>query len=167
MAKKKITSRSGFTLVELMITMTIMIIASLAIGAVIVDGQNSWSNMYDKIHSDIFTDGYVVRKKFDSLMRRASGEKIFIENQNQSVEVYYYSDGATTTDRYMRFYKSNNNMVLEYGTLSPKSAINTEIICGNVSKCTFHQVGRSVQLILMLDNGTQQNTVITSAIAHN
>ena len=167
MTEKKPILRRGFTLVELMISMTIMIIVSLAIGAVVVDGQNGWSTMYDKIHSDIFTDSYVVRKKFDSLMRRASGEKIFIENQNQSVEVYYYSDGSTTIDRYMRFYKSNDKMLLEYGTLSPESVINREIVCGNVSKCTFHQAGRAVQLILELDNGTQKNTVVTSAIAHN
>ena len=167
MIEKKQTFKTGFTLVELMISMTIMIIVSLAIGAVIVDGQNGWSTMYDKIHSDVFTDSYVVRKKFDSLMRRASGEKIFIENQNQSVEVYYYSDGSTTLDRYMCFYKSSDNMILEYGTLSPKSVINREVICGNVSKCTFHQVGRAVQMILELDDGTQKNTVVTSAIAHN
>ncbi|MBN2589738.1 MAG: prepilin-type N-terminal cleavage/methylation domain-containing protein [Sedimentisphaerales bacterium] len=167
MAEKKQLFQSGFTLVELMVSMTVMIIVSLAVGAVIVDGQNGWSTMYDKIHSDIFTDGYVVRKKFDSLMRRASGEKIYIGDQNQSVEVYYYSDGSATIDRYMRFYQSNENMVLEYGLLSPKSVLNREIICGDVSKCAFHQVGRSVQLILVLDNGTQKNTVITSAIAHN
>ena len=167
MTKRKLISQNGFTLVELMISMAVMLIISLAIGAVVVDGQNGWSTMYDKIHSDIFTDGYVVRKKFDSLMRRASGEKIFIGDNNQSVEVYYYSDGSSTLDRYMRFYQSGENMIFEYGLLSPKSAMNREVICGNVSDCTFHQVGRSVQLILVLDNGTDKNTVITSAVAHN
>ena len=167
MTQRKRLYHNGFTLVELMISMAVMIIVSLAIGAVVVDGHNGWSTMYDKIHSDIFTDSYVVRKKFDSLMRRASGEKIYIGNNNQLVEVYYYSDGSSTIDRYMRFYQSGENMLLEYGLLSPKSAISREVICGNVSKCTFHQVGRSVQMILVLDNGTEKNTVITSAIAHN
>lgn len=167
MAEKKQLFKSGFTLVELMISMAVMVIISLAIGAVVVDGQNGWSRMYDNIHSDIFTDSYVVRKKFESLMRRASGEKIYIENQNQSVEVYYYSDGSATIDRYMSFYKSGENMILEYGLLSPKSALNSDIICGNVSECTFLQIGRSVQLILVLDDGTQTNTVVTSAMAHN
>ena len=48
--RKQIHKIGGFTLVELMISLTVMIIVSFAVGAVIVDGQNGWSNMYDNIH---------------------------------------------------------------------------------------------------------------------
>ena len=47
MAEKKYIHKRGFTLVELMISMTVMIIVSLAVGTVIVDGQSGWSTMYD------------------------------------------------------------------------------------------------------------------------
>jgi hypothetical protein len=159
---------SGFTIVELMISMVVMIIAAFTIGAVIVDGQNGWSNMYSRINSDVVTDGYVVRKKFDAVMRKASSEKIFIEDNNTSVRVYYYSSNlATVVDRYARFYESDGDLNLEYGRLDPEVTLNVETICHNVSSCSFHQVGRSAQLILVLDNGKQKNTVITSAVTHN
>ncbi|MBN1975136.1 MAG: hypothetical protein JW787_15950 [Sedimentisphaerales bacterium] len=167
MAEKKLTFYAGFTIVEMMISMVVMIIASLAIGAVIVDGQNGWSVMYDKINSDVVTDGYVARKKFDSVMRKASSEKIFVGDDNASVEIYYYSGESTIVDRYLRFYQSGRNLNLEYGQLDPRSVLQTETVCGNVSDCTFHQVGMSVQMILELDNGSQKNTIITSAVAHN
>lgn len=158
----------GFTLVELMISMVVMVIAAFTIGAVIVDGQNGWSNMYGHINSDVVTDGYVVRKKFDAVMRKASSDKIFIGDDNSSIEVYYYSsDVSTVVDRYVRFYESGGDLNLEYGQLDPKVTLNVETVCHNVTSCSFHQVGRSAQLILVLDNGTQKNTVITSAVTHN
>ena len=158
----------GFTLVELMISMLVMVIASFTIGAVIVDGQNGWSAMYDKINSDVTTDGYVVRKKFDAVMRKASSDKIFVEDNNTSVRVNYYSsDLSTIVDRYATFYVSDGDLNLEYGQLDPKVTLSVETICGNVSSCSFHQVGRSIQMILVLDDGTQKNTVITSAVTHN
>ena len=65
MIRKSPRFRTGFTLVELMITTVIMIIVGLVIGAVLVDGQIGWNTMYEHIHSDVVTDGYVARKKFD------------------------------------------------------------------------------------------------------
>lgn len=168
MAEKRQSNHSGFTLVELMISMVVMIIVSFAVGAVIVDGQNSWSGMYDKIHSDVVTDGYVVRKRFDAVMRKASSEKIFVGADNSSVEVYYYSSSlSTVVDRYIRFYETEGDLNLEYGQLDPKVTLNVETLCENVTSCSFHQVGRSTQMILVLDNGIQKNTVITSAVTHN
>ena len=168
MAGKRKSNSFGFTIVELMISMVVMIIASFAIGAVIVDGQNSWTSMYNKIHSDIVTDGFVAVKRFDSVIRKASNEKIFIRDNNSSVEVYYFSsDTATSVDRYMRFYQAGNNLNLEYGDLDSKSAIDIETICENVSSCTFNNTGQAIQMILVLDNGTKKNTIITSAVAHN
>lgn len=158
----------GFTLVELMISMLVMIIAAFTIGAVIVDGQNGWSNMYNHINSDVVTDGYVVRKKFDAVMRKASSDKIFVENNNTSVTVYYYSsDLATVVDRYACFFESEGDLNLEYGQLDPRVTLSVETVCHDVSSCSFHQVGRSAQMILVLDNGAQKNTVITSAVTHN
>ncbi len=158
----------GFTLVETMISMVVMIIASFAIGAVIVNGQSGWSSMYDKIHSDVVTDGFSVRKKFDAVIRKANSDKIFIGENNSSVKVYYYSsDFSTVADRYAQFYVSEGDLNLEYGTLDPKVTLNVETVCSNVADCTFHQFGRSAQMILTLDNGTQKNIVITSAVTNN
>ncbi len=153
---------------ELMITAVIMVIVGFAIGVVIVDGQSTWNTMYDRINSDVASDGYVAGKKFDAVMRKASREKSLIDSGGKWIEVYYYdSDASTVVDRYARFYVSDGDLNLEIGQLEPRVTIGVETVCENVSCCTFKQAGRSVQMILTLDNGTQENTVVSSAVTHN
>ena len=62
-------ARPGFTLVELMITMVIMVIVISAIGVVLFDSQRGWNFMYNRLYSDVVADSYVARKKFDAVMR--------------------------------------------------------------------------------------------------
>ncbi len=162
------TSSRGFTLIELIIATAIMVIVMLAIGMVLVDGQRGWSIQYDRIYSDVVTDGYVARKKFDAVMRRASGETISLGDDGGWVEVCYYADDTSTlVDRYARFYTANGDLNVEYGQLDPKETLSVETVCGNVSACVFEQVGLSAQMILTLDNGTQTNTIVMSAVTHN
>ena len=168
MIKKRPRAPRGFTIVELMITMVVMVIILLAIGVVIVDGQHGWNITYDRIHSDVITDGYVARKKFDAVMRSASREKFVLDGAGGWIEVYYYAnDDSTVVDRYARFYAADGDLNFEYGQLEPRSTLGVETVCGNVSACTFKMVGRSTQMILTLDNGTQTNTIVSSAVTHN
>ena len=168
MIKKRPRASWGFTIVELMITMVVMVIILLAIGVVIVDGQHGWNVTYDRIHSDVITDGYVARKKFDSVIRSASREKFVLDGAGDWIEVYYYaSDESTVVDRYARFYMADGDLNFEYGQLEPRETLGVETVCGNVSDCTFKMVGRSAQMILTLDNGTQTNTIVSSAVTHN
>lgn len=168
MIKRKFKSSRGFTLIELITAMAIMLFVILAIGMTLVDGQRGWNNMYERMHSDVVTDGYFARRKFDSVLRKASREKILIDPAGSWVEVYYYaSDASTVLDRYARLYTSGNKLNVEYGQLDPTSTLSTEIVCENVSSCTFEQLGRSIQMVLKLDNGKQTNTLITSAAANN
>ncbi len=110
------TSSRGFTLIELIIAMAIMLLVVLAIGIALVDGQRGWSIQYDRIYSDVVTDGYVARKKFDTVMRRASGETLSLGDDGNWVEVCYYaSDDSAVVDRYARFYVANGNLIVEYG----------------------------------------------------
>ena len=166
--KKRLTASRGFTLTELITAMAIMIFVVLAIGMALVDGQRGWNYMYNRIYSDVVTDGYVARRKFDAVLRKASREKFLIDPAGSWVEVYYYaSDASTIVDRYARFYTSGSTLDVEYGQLNPTSTLTVETVCGNVSSCTFEQLGRSIQMVLKLDSGTQTNTVITSAITNN
>ena len=158
----------GFTMVELMITATIMVIVGLAIGVVIVDGQTGWNVMYDRINSDVSTDGYVARKKFDVVMRSASRGQSLLDGDGSWIEVYSYASSASTVvDRYSRFYVSDADLNIEYGEVDPRVTLSTDTVCSNVSACTFQQVGTSTQMTLTLDNGTQTNTIVTSAVTHN
>lgn len=168
MIKKRLTASRGATLVELIIAMAIMLIVILSIGIALVDGQRGWSIQYDRIYSDVITDGYVARRKFDAVMRTASRDNFLLDDTGSWVEVYYYADDTSTVvDRYARFYVANGNLNVEYGQLNPTVTLTIETVCGNVSGCTFAQVGRSIQMILTLDNGTRTNTVISSAVTHN
>ena len=170
MIKKRLTSSRGFTLIELLTAIAIMFIVILAIGVALVDGQRGWNYMYNRIHSDVVTDGYVARRKFDAVLRKASRDKFLLDPAGGWVEVYYYAnDASTVVDRYARFYYASdgNKLNVEYGLYPNKETLSVETVCGNVSSCTFEQLGRSVQMILKLDNGTQKNTLITSAVTNN
>jgi type II secretory pathway pseudopilin PulG len=168
MMKKRSTSLRGFTLIELIIGTAIMIFVVLAIGMALVDGQRGWNYMYNRVYSDVVTDGYVARRKFDAVLRKASREKFLIDPAGSWVEVYHYAtDASTVLDRYARFYTAGGTLNIEHGQLNPTSTLATETVCENVSGCTFEQLGRSIQMVLKLDNGTQTNTVITSAITNN
>jgi len=168
MINKRLTASRGFTLIELIIATAIMVIVVLAVGIALVDGQRGWSIQYDRIYSDVVTDGYVARRKFDAVMRTASRDKFLLDDAGSWVEVYYYAnDYSTVVDRYARFYVANGNLNVEYGQLNPKVTQTVETVCGNVSGCTFKQAGRSAQMILTLDNGEQNSTVVSSAVTHN
>lgn len=166
--KKRPGDRTGFTLIELIIASVILVIVGFAIGVVVVDGQTTWNTMYDLINSDVVTDGYVARKKFDSVVRNASRSKLILSDDCSWLEVYYYASASSTVvDRYARFYVSGDDLNLEYGQLSPRGMIDVETVCTNVSECTFKQAGTSAQMKLILDNGEKSQTIVTSAIAHN
>ena len=166
--RRKMRIRKGFTLVELMITAVIMIIVGLAIGVVIVDGQTGWNTMYDRVHSDVVSDGYVARNKFDAVIRRASKRRFVLAGDGSWIEVYYYADASSVAvDRYAYFFGTDGELKLEYGQLAPREVIGVETLCENVSECTFKQAGTSAQMILTLNDGTRTNTIVTSAVAHN
>jgi prepilin-type N-terminal cleavage/methylation domain-containing protein len=168
MNKKGPGTRKGFTLVELMITTVIMLIVGLAIGVVIVDGQTGWNTMYDRLNSDVVTEGYVARKKFDNVMRSASRQQTLLAADGSWIEVYYYaSPFSAVVDRYARFYVSDGDLNLEYGQIDPRSTLGVETVCENVTACTFEQAGTSIQMILTLGSETQTNTIVSSAVTHN
>src|SRR4030042_3524123 len=168
MIEKRPKNVRGFTLVELMITTVIMLIVGLAIGVVIVDGQTGWNTMYDRLNSDVVTDGYIARRKFDAGMRSASREQSLVASDGSWIEVYYYASPASTAvDRYARFYAADGDLNFEYGQLEPRSTLGVDTVCENVSSCTFKQVGTSAQMTLKLDNGTRTNTIISSAVTNN
>jgi prepilin-type N-terminal cleavage/methylation domain-containing protein len=168
MIRKRPKNVRGFTLVELMITSVIFLIVGLAIGVVIVDGQTGWNTMYDRLNSDVVTDGYVARRKFDAVMRSASRSQSLVASDGSWIEVYYYaSPSSAVVDRYARFYTADGDLNFEYGQLEPRATLGVETVCQNVVSCTFKQAGASAQMTLKLDNGTQTNTIVSSAVTHN
>jgi len=168
MVKKNLTSQRGSTIIELVIAMLIAIIPIFAIGIILSDSQRGWNSMYERVYSDVVTDSYVARKTFDAVTRKANWERITLAEDESWLEVYYYAnDASTVLDRYARFYEAEGDLNVEHGNLGTGEILTTQTVCSNVSNCTFKAAGRSVQMILTLDNGEQVLTTISSAVMHN
>ena len=165
---KRIANSKGFSLLELMMATTLACIVVVGVGVVLVDSQRGWNAMYTRTYSDVVTDAHVARRRFDSVVRNASSQGVLLDDYGNWVEVYYYSDpNSSIVDRYTRFLSSNSQLTIEYGVVEPRQTLNTEIICENVSSCVFKLAGNSVQMVLTLDDGSQNATIVASAVTHN
>jgi len=168
--------RPGFTLVELVVTATIMIIVILALGTVIVDSIRGWNKMYARVYADVVTDSYVARNAFDRVVRQAwRGRPPQVGEGGATLEVYYYSSpSAGAPDRYARFEvdAGKKELLIKHGNRALDGTLaapdrTEEDFCHNVSACVFMGDGRSAQMELTLDDGTLSATVVSSAVMHN
>ena len=169
MHKDKIPVQYAFTIVELMVVLALIAMVLFAgIGIVLADASRGWDKMYERVFSNVVTDGYVARKAFDKEIRRASGEKFLVDDDGAWIEVYSYADSnSAIVDRYAYFYEDNGYLKVEYGDLTTGTVIHTSTICGNVTECLFKAVGRSAQMILTLDNGSQTSRIVSSSVMQN
>lgn len=168
MLKKRTTNRKGLTLVELMVAIAIGGIVMFGVAIILADSQRGWNAMYNRTYSDVVTGGHVARRTFDRVIRKASADNIALDGAGLWVEVYYYQDAnSIIVDRYARFYESDGQLNIEYGSLDPRETLNVQSVCENVSGCVFMAQGASVQMILRLDNGSETATVVSSAVMHN
>jgi uncharacterized protein (UPF0333 family) len=168
MPKSILTSQRGFALVELAITIAISAIVIFGVAVVLVNNQSAWNRMYNKANSDVLNYGFVAKNTFDTLLRKASKENFLINDAGNLLEIYYYEDeDSASVDRYARFYELNGRLILEHGKYEPRETLTVQTICENVSNCIFTRVGRSAQMILTLDNGSQTTIVSASAVMHN
>lgn len=166
--KQKNKKSKGFTIIELIIAAVVCVIALLGIGFVAADNQRSWSKIYNRINSDVAIDSLVAKKTFEAVIRKAKKDTLLLNDSGTSIEVHYYQNAeSASVDAYARLYLSDSELNVEYGRLDPKETLSTQTICSNVSSCVFMRIGTSVQMILMLDNGSQTISVVTSAVMHN
>jgi len=164
----KENGRKGFTLIELMIATALASTVLISVGVVVVDSQRGWNAMYNRTYSDVVTDAHVARRMFDSVVRNASSQGISVDEAGSWVEVYTYSDpNSAVVDLYAKLQAKNGELTIEYGELDSGATLSIEPICRNVSSCVFKSSGRSVQMILTLDDGSKSVTVVTSAVMHN
>ena len=168
MVKKNLIIQQGFTVTELLITILIAAIMLLGIGAVLSDSQKAWTRMHNVVFSETATDLYVARQAFDTVIRKASRERMSLDVDGHWMEIYCYEDqDSMEIDHYIRLYEDNGSLKVEHGKLDPRSMVSVSTICNNVSSCVFKRKGRSAQMILTLDDGVQTLTVVSSAILHN
>ena len=162
--------RTGLTISELLVAMIIMVIVILALGTVIVDSVRGWNRMYDRVYADVRTDSFVARKAFDQVIRKATNQMYQVDSAGAWLEVYYYSaSSASVVDLYAHLYTASGALLVERGTWTAgaKSLLRTDIVCENVASCVFKADGRSAQMVLTLDDDSQNIVVVTSAVMHN
>jgi prepilin-type N-terminal cleavage/methylation domain-containing protein len=157
----------GLTLIELMIAIIISSVVLLGLGFALYDSQRGWNQTYDRVYSDVVTGGHIAQRVFDVIVRKSS-QRFLIDNTGDWVEVYYYADAnSLQVDRYARFEQSRGDLCVEYGNRNPRETLDTQVLCGNVVSCKFQQIGRSVQMVLELDDGSRHQITTTSAVLHN
>lgn len=171
MTKIKNCRKQGFTLAEIIVAVTMIIIVALAVAVVLVNSTRAYEVTYDKVYADVVTDAFFVRRLFDSVIRKGSTSGLVLGDDRESVEVRYYSDdSAEYLDQYARFFKSGTDLKIEHGEINEQGDKNTATImtvCRNVSNCKFVQSGDSVRMVLTLDDTKKLNLVVTSAKLHN
>ncbi len=175
--KHRITKyRRAFTLVELMITITLSTIVILGMGVILVDNQKGWSTMYDRTYSDVVTDAYIARDVFVNVARKSSMKASAIGSNREYIQLYYYqSPTAAIPDRYAKFYVSSGSLLIDYGDLVPGtwttySVLSTMTLARNVDSVKsvkFDVIGTSVQMVLSLNNNNEAMTTVCSAVRHN
>ena len=157
----------GLTLIELVIAIAISSIVVLGLGIAVYESQHGWNQTYDRIYSEVVTGAHIAQRTFDVIVRKSS-QRFLISDTGDWIEVYYYTDvNSLQVDRYARFEQSGTNLCVEYGNRSPREILETQVLCGSVVSCEFQGIGRSVQMILALNNGRERQIVTTSAVLHN
>jgi len=168
MLKRKPRRHCGFTLTEVMVVIVITLIFILSLGTVLVDAHRGWGIMYRRVNGEVVTGGYIARRTFDSMVRKGCKENVSLGPLSKWCEIQYYSNEITTVaDCYTLFYVLEGNLKVEQGIVDPRAELSTRTVCGNVTNCTFSEIGDSVRMVLELDDGTNSRAVVSSAVMHN
>ncbi len=168
MSIQRINLKTGLTTLELVVAFTVGIMIFAGVAVLLVDSQRGWNRMYSRLNSDAVTDSFIVRKTFDSTVRKSASAYCSIDDDGSWLEVCYYADEfSLVPDRYARFYETDGDLNIEYGTLNPKATASVQTVCSNVADCLFKRIGTSAQMILTTEEDSQHITTITSAVMHN
>lgn len=153
---------------ELLIATVTLSVLFCAVGVVFSNNELAWQNIYDWAYDGPVPDSSIAAKMFDGWIRKASIDNCSVDPQGSWLEVSYYANSdSTVLDRYARFYVAGGTLKVENGQLSPRTALNTQTLCNNVSNCIFKTEGQSAQMILTLSKGSRTITTVSSAVMHN
>ncbi len=168
MNKNDTHNRHGLSVVEMMVAIAVLVIVFLGISGVLARNQRHWNTMYNRTYSDVFTDGQIAKKTFDSIIRKSSEDNLLVDSNGTWVQACYYAnDDSNQLDRYTLFSCQNGTLSAEHGHYDPNQILSTLTICDNVTDCVFRRSGRSVYMLLTISDGDQTQTIGSSAEMHN
>jgi hypothetical protein len=165
----------GMTLIELGMSMLIMLIAVLAVGNVMSRSAHDWKDVYDRVFGPIPQDLYTARETFETACRKAFGRRLYLNTDQDHIEVYHFSDPLNPgvfPDRYQSFYLVDGELRTETGTLtsgtfSHDQVLNQKTIVSNVKSVQFGCRGLAVQMHLTLALDGREMSVVWAGIRHN
>ncbi|OXU16143.1 prepilin-type N-terminal cleavage/methylation domain-containing protein [Sedimentisphaera salicampi] len=166
----------AFTLVEVTISLAIISVIVMAVNNVIANQYSGLDKTFRRIFGETAEGVVKVRKAFNGTCRKASLRNITIEDDGETLTLYYYSDHTDPPywpDKYAKYYlNSNDEFCVEhgdvvFGTLQQLSSDYTEILCGDVSYLSFSAQGLSVELCMTIDEGSDDFTFTWTAVRHN
>lgn len=79
------TSRSGLTMVEMLITMTLNLLIIMAVGVLLVSGNRSWQNTYNLVSGDMRQDALAVATAFGNVGRKSNRTDYIIYEVNGDI----------------------------------------------------------------------------------
>ncbi|MCE5185502.1 MAG: type II secretion system GspH family protein [Planctomycetaceae bacterium] len=167
----RISRANGFTLMELVVTILISSVMVAAVAMIMVDSHRGWLDSYAKIYGGAADDAAMSGAAFERILRKASHSR-YVLNGTDDITVYYYSDWQTSEalDAFGRFYRSQDDpqeLYLETGTLDPQQVDSTVKLAAHVTDLQFRPFDGGVEMVLLLDDGREQTTLVTAAILHN
>lgn len=163
----------GLTLTELMVTVFIIVIIITAIGVLFVDTHRGWLDTYAKVYGGAADDAKMSQVAFDRIVRKASQTRYDLP-ESDDLTVYYYDDwqNSDQLDRYARFYRADDDpkkFYVEHGQWQADQAVvvSSVMLASTVSDLEFKPTSGGIEMKLILDDGRETTTLVTTAILHN
>ncbi|MHC5119546.1 MAG: type II secretion system protein [Planctomycetota bacterium] len=174
-SKSRQIRNNGFTLIEIAVVIAMVGMMTLGAGVLLANGQKSWGHLFGRVYGDSAVDSFAAQKAFDTVCRKASLRKYVLGGSGDSLELYYWdgSSTASTPENYARFYLSNEEVFVEYGTTQTGTwqpdtgaPVTTVKLAGDVDSLTFTVEGTSVQMFLNYIDESMM-PVVCSSVRHN
>lgn len=167
--------KSGFTMIEMMISLVIVSILVLVVGSVVSDSYGNWNDMYERVFGVQANNIVKVQRDFNATCRKATLRNVYLSTDKRTLIVYYFSSHINPPywpDRYVQYYLDGTNFKVEYGelnfaTLTKKNSTRTDILCDNVQYLNFAVQSLSVQLCMTTNNNGSLRTFAWAAVRHN
>jgi hypothetical protein len=162
-------------MMEVVVVIAMVGIMTLGAGVLLANGQKSWRHLFGRVYGDSAMDSFAAQKAFDTVCRKASLRKYVLSESGDSLELYYWDAGSTssTPESYARFYRSNEDVFVEYGTTQTGTwqpdtgaPVTTVKLAGGVESLKFTVQGTSVQMFLSYTDQTIM-PVVCSSVRHN
>jgi prepilin-type N-terminal cleavage/methylation domain-containing protein len=172
-------AKRAFTLVEMSVAMVASSIMFLAIVGVLASSHKEWNQTYERVHGQVVTDAYVVRKVFDRIVRQASVSWCDpLDSVGSSITLGLYpADGFLVEppgNRYATFSLSDGNLILEEGDLDTsglkpacRGHDSTQTLASHVTSCTFWRSGPCIHMSMVINDGKTELPVALTATRHN